>query len=428
MIYDCLYSLIVKGRLRFAGYMILAALLWGCSSDSGNEPPVIEDPDDVTVIFTAGNSATTTASSRIAFPVNTPVKIYVYRRSGTSTQPNFLAAPYKVVEGVTAGTGTGASDLSTVTFTGGDITSDKKLTVRGGYKYDFIAVVNATPKATISDMGTLGAGVLTGFIHGTDLLAGCSIGTGVSGGSGTTEVKFTGYGADANGNLPHLGSAMRTTAKVTEEFLDFMLNTGDKFLNYGVSGMDFKQCLPKSANLPFGGTAMAYQVQGSGYTTSYSVNSPGTIVSMTEVTDVALSNDAVILPFPLRYSDKTYNTIDVDFRLSVNGGEVTFSAAGVQVPEFKQGYRYNFIVELDKDPDVVAGKVNLYLSIEPWSALTWESGMGEGDTENFGVFSLGSWSSVSWQSGMGAGSDNSLMITSVAGWSSVTWTSHIGND
>lgn len=406
-------------------FFVVVLLLWGCSSGVGDSPvvPGVEDDEEVTVTFSTGNS---TAVTRTAFPNGTLVKVYVFRRPSSSSEANLSAAPYKVAEGYTSGTTEGG--LSGVTFTGGDITEDKRLTVRSGYKYDFVAVVNASTGAKISDMGALSSGMLTGFTHGSDILSGRKEGVEVAPGA-IVNVTFTEYGAEA-GNLPHLCSAVCTEAHATQLLIDYLIEEGGSF-KYAVSGMDFKQCLPRSANLPFGGNPMALSVQAAGYTTSYSVSALGDEQTVTDISDVAASDIVVILPYPSRYADadKTYNIMNIDFRLRVNGGEVIFSAVGVQTPAFEPGYRYRFIVELDKDPDVVEGKVNLLLSIEPWSSAGWESGMGgQDETVNKLVVGLGSWSSVSWQSGMGGGSTGSMIITSVAGWRSTSWTSIMGED
>jgi len=404
------------------------SFLWGCSSDTPGDNPVVipeEDPDEVVVTFSTGNSPTL---SRAAFDEGTPVKVFVFRRSQSAPgSTNFLAAPYKIVEGTTSGTGA----LSSLTFTGGDITerdgsSEKMLTVRAGYTYDFIAVVNATSGATMANFGTLSSGVLTGFNHGSDILSGRKEGVIVNGQS-TVDITFTEFGADA-GNLPHLGSAVITEARATNDLITHLTKDGGSF-RYAVAGMDFKQCLPQSANLPFASNPVAYTIQASGYTSSYSASILGTEVVVTSSSNVAISQNAILLPYPLRYSDKSYNSMTIDFRLRVNGGEVIFSAANIQVPAFNPGYRYRFIVELEHDPEVEEGIVNLYLSVEPWDSTTWQSGMGEGeDTESLMMVSLGSWSSVTWRSGMGGSSTNDMIIASVSGWSSTTWASYMGGE
>ena len=412
MFYHCLYTLF---RHK---YLILVLLLWGCSSDPGDSPIVVgDDPDEVTVTFSAGNSSTLT---RAPFPADTPLKIYVYRSDG-----GFSAAPYKIVEGKTGSTAD--SGLSSVILTGGNVTDGagdaKLLTVRGGVVYDFIVVVNASSGAQLSGLGTLNSGMLTGFSHGADILSGRQT---VNVAYGTQEVVVTfkdSYGADAQGNLPHLCSAVVTEARATQTFIDYIKTKGD--FNYQVAGMDFKNCLPKSANLSFSGNPMALTPIGSA--TSYSASILGEVKTVTATADVATSADGVLLPCPLQVSGRNYNVMSIDFRLRVNGGEVTFSTTNVQVPEFKPGYRYRFIVEMDKEADQEDGVVKLLLSVESWSAVSWDAAIGgSGDTEVLMLVTLGSWSSVSWQSPMGGDGTDNLLIAGVSGWSSVTWASQMG--
>jgi hypothetical protein len=414
MFYHCLYTLF---RHK---YLILVLLLWGCSSDPGDSPIVVgDDPDEVTVTFSAGNSS---ALTRAPFSEGDTLKIYVYRSGG------FSAAPYKVVEGKTGDAG--SEQLSPVILTGGDITAGddgvNRLTVRGDFTYDFIVVVNASPGAQLSDLGTLNSGMLTGFSHGADILSGRAQKV-VALGESPVEVKFTEYGAD-DGNLPHLCSAVVTEARVTEAFITYVKSLYSNKFDYQVAGMDFRNCLPKSANLSFSGDPMALTVLGSA--TSYSASILGDEVEVDDKGDKAESEVGVLLPCPLQAPGiRNYNVMSIDFRLRVNGAEVTFPAANVHVPEFKPGYRYRFIVEMDKDNDMNKGKVNLLLSVESWSAVSWDAVIGGGeDDEVLMQVTLGSWSSVSWQSVMGDGGTDKWFVAGVSGWSSATWMSEMGEN
>lgn len=404
-----------KCVLRSIGWLLFVSFLLGCSSDNG-EPlwggEDGEDEPDVVVTFSTGNSSTIT---RTAFADGTPVKMYVYRRSSSGI--DLSTAPYKIAEGHTA---SGDGVVSDVVFTGGNITDEGQLTVRGNSNYDFVVVVNASPNAKFTDFGVLGLGILSGFGHGSDILSGRKENVRVNG-QESINVVFTEYGADAQGRLPHLCSAVCTEGRVTGALLNHL---GGQ-LRYAVAGMDFTKCLPQSANLPFGGNPMALSVQAAGYTTSYSAAVLGNEVIVNDVARVAESSNGILLPCPLRFVGQDYNSMNIDFRLRVNGGEVLFQAPGVLTPPFRPGYRYRFIVELDYDPSN-NGSVNLYLSVEPWNSTSWENGMGEGEnTESSVILSLGSWSSVAWESSMG-GEDGSMVITSVAGWRSASWSSIMG--
>jgi hypothetical protein len=404
-------------------YLILVLLLWGCSSDPGDSPVVIEDdPDEVTITFSAGNASTLTRAT--TFTAGTPLKIYVYRHSGSTV--DFSAAPYKVVEGET--TSDVVDGLSAVKLTGGNITEDGRLTVRSNNTYDFIVVINASASVssgTTPNLGTLSSGILTGFLHGSDILAGRKEKYIAADGS-TANITFTGYGADAQGNLPHLCCAVVTEARATEDLISYLLKDGGGQFVYEVAGMDFKQCLPKSANLSFSGDPLALTVVGSGYNTSYSASILGEQKVVTNTSDVAVSRDCILLPYPLREGGD-HNTMNIDFRLRVNGGEALFQATNIHVPEFEPGYRYRFIVEMDEPDDSGGdGVIKLLLSVESWSAVNWYSGMGEGETQVLMLLSLGSWSSVAWQSAMGGGDTGGMLLATVGGWNSITWGSQMG--
>ena len=391
-----------------------SAVLWGsCSSDPGS--PDLPDEPSAAVTFSVGSGA---SQSRAAFREDTPVKVYVFQREDNSDGVDLSATPFKTVEGKSSGSG----NLSDITLTGGDLDANKSLKLPTGFTYDFVVVVNASDGATTSNLGAWESGRLTGFSHGADILSGRKEGVAVNVGQTHVNVTFTEYGADAEGNLPHLCSAVLVEAKATQALITHLKGS----LDYAVSGMDFKQCLPRSADLPFGGDPMALNILGAGYTSSYSPAISGSAVTVTSPDNTALSKEGIILPYPLRIPDQEYNVLTIDFGLNVNGGNVTFNATGVRAPAFEPGYRYRFIVELDHDEDVEEGKVNLLLSVESWNSVSWNAGMGEGETHSWMLISLGSWNSVTWQAVMGEGETSNNIITSVSGWRSATWASNMG--
>jgi hypothetical protein len=392
MFYNGLYTLF---RHK---YLIFVLLFWGCSSDA-----VIEnDPDEVVVTFSTGNSV----ASRTAFEENTPVKVWVYSRSGGT--PNYSVTPYKTADGKTAGSGV----LSTVTFTDGDLTPDKSLTVRRDRTYDFIAVVNAST----SNFGTFSSGSLTGFSHGMDILSGRKSKL-ITTTTAVEEIKFTEYGADNEGNLPHLCSAVYTKLSVTGAVIS---EVGAGNLQYAVSGMYFKECLPESADFSFSSDPMALTVKTSGYNTSYLAPAASELITVNTTSDVAESENGILLPCPLRYLNRMYNIMNIEFHLVMDDVDIIFYAPEIQVPEFKPGHRYGFIIELDKDV------IRLKLSVEPWSSVSWETGMGEEGSIPVGLFPIGSWSSVSWNTGMGE--NGSVHIPVIGGWSGIAWTSEMGGN
>lgn len=417
-----------KYRLRAMSWLLfMSLLLVGCSSDSGDIPWLGEEEEgeftDVVVTFSAGNSSTVT---RAPFEDGTPIKLFVYRRASGGGM-NYSTTPYKIVEGRTDNS-PGAT-LSNVTFTGGDITSEGKLTVRTNSTYDFVVLANATPGATFAEFGSLSSGMLMGLTHGRDLLSGRAEGIEAVVGKKNINVTFTEGGAD-NGLLPHLCSAVCVEAGVTSEFFNHFTEGGGKTLTYAVDGIDFNVCLPKSANLIFLGNPMALSILASGYNTSYSAYIPSGAVTIAKDNDVAKSEEGVVLPYPLRYPERNHNLLDIEFILRVNGAIVYFKAPGVESPAFEPGYRYRFVVKMDYN-EHSGDEMHLYLVVQPWDSVSWSSGMGEGkdyDPESDVVFSLGSWSSITWESGMGAGGDDGdMIITSVAGWRAISWSSVMGN-
>lgn len=401
--------------LRTFGYSLALMLCWGCSDGSTDNP---EDPDltdedasEVVVTFSTGNGMTHT---RVPFNDKIPVKIFIYQHQSQGGA-NLKGIPYKIVEGVTDGI---VNDLSIVSLTGGDIT-DGVLTVRSGKRYDFVAVVNAAPEAKLTDIGFPSLGVLSGFTHGADILAGREEQY-VAYGMKNLVVTFNSNGSD-QGNLPHLGSAVCMQGAVTSELWDHLNGS----ISFAVVGMNFKQCLPKSANLSFADNPFAMAVQGVGFNTSYFADLLTAPVDISSVSESVTSVNGYLLPYPLLNGALQHNVLNIDFHLRVNDGEVVFQAPGIRTPSFDPGYRYKFIIELDYETGT-NGVVNLYLSVEPWSVVSWESGMGEDDNESLMMLKLGSWSSVTWTSPMGDDNSTSKIITSVSEWKSTTWMSQMG--
>lgn len=413
--------------------MILCAGCAGSLPNASDDPDLIDPDDDdgemVELSFATGGGQ---VSTRTVLEPNTPLRLFVYQypQSGTLS----YGTPYRMVEGKT-----GADDgtLSTVELTGGDLT-DGKLVVSSGRTYEVVVVVDAAPNAKLTGIGYPTAGAIAGFTHGQDILAARQKVV-VNYGAKLVNVIFKSNGADTDGNLPHLGSAVAVEARVTTNLIEAVGEgtPGSKSVTLEVAGMDFKQCMPKSAGLlfaDFGTTGKGISVQGMGFTTSYTANllTGEDPESVSSAAQSVTSADGYILPYPLATSGQPYNMIHTNFRLRVNGGDVLLEANSVQVPEFKPGYRYRFIIEFDMptpDPEVTPGTINLYLSVEPWQSLGWDSMMGEDD--NAGQFikvAVGSWNSVTWSSAMGSEDDKARVIVSVRGWSNITWSHTMGEE
>jgi hypothetical protein len=232
-------------------------------------------------------------------------------------------------------------------------------------------------------------------------------------------VTFSAGGADQDGNLPHLCSAV-----YTKIISNIAMNVICE-----IDSVCFKECLSDSADLPFSDDTIKNKivlvVNRTDYTGSYSApgdtitDSKNATINNTTVKDVK-SDYGYLLPYPLRYPYKQYNVVNMNFHLKVNNTAVIFYAPGLQVPEFKAGYRYGFTIELDN------GVIHLKLDVEPWSVLSWDSTMGGDPGDSFVQYTLGSWNTVSWQAGMGGGSGNTQAALTVGGWSGITWTSDMG--
>lgn len=396
-----------KTKLIFA----LAGLLLATTSCVKEEKitPGPNSDGDVVVHFATGSS---TPQTRGAFDVDTPVKLFIYQRNGAM---DLTGTPYKTAEGVTGIASGGLSTININTVNGVAIT-DGKLTVKSGRDYDFVILVNAPNDAAKPELGAINAGVMTGIHHGVDLLAGRTFGSAIAG--TPLEVKFTNYGADNAGNLPHLGSNIATEATLSQALIDFLSGTPE----LSIVRTTFKECLPESASFAFSSNPLAYVVSTSKNST-HAINYNSTPVSITSPTVTALADNGYLLPYISTRTDKK-NLMSIDFTLGLNGASTTFSATAVEAPEFKPGYRYKFILELDKTANA-DGSVDLYIAIVKWDSVDWGSGMG-GDAGNYEVIKIGSWSSVRWTTGMG-GEDGVYQILSVNGWRSINWASQMGN-
>lgn len=399
-------------RLKLLVAMLLGLfVVTACSKSETPLPPPIAT-DGVEVRLAAGSTA---PLSRAAFTEGTPIAVYVYQRAVAGVM-NLTAKPYKVATGVTS---TASADRSAVVLTAGDI-ADGKLTLKVGYTYDFVMVVNPPSDASKPSVGAVSAGVMGAIPHGVDLLAGRKEGIEVPDGTVTAiEIAFTEFGADEKGNLPHLCSGIGIEANATKALIDKLAGKGSE-LNLSVASATFKK-VAAEGRFNFSSNPLAVVPNPIGYKSSFRMAANTEPVKITSPDQKVFYDKGALLPYPL-LSSNDYNVIDIDFYLGVNGAEALLAAQSVQVPEFKAGYRYKFTVEMDKgnDNDVI----NLYLTISKWDEASWDSGMGSEDVSKLRVL-VGAWSSVTWQSGMG-GDDNDKLLLSVRGWSSASWNSNMG--
>lgn len=339
---------------------------------------------EVCVRFAVRDADPAVSRAGAVFTAGLPVKVLVFRRSDNAVPASVTGSPYRTFETVTDGTG-GLEPAQ----------SGKTLSIMSGYTYDFYALVN--PPANETSAGTWNVQ------HGTDLLAGSFLGKVVSRSDIDVRVDF--------GDLPHLCSQVQFTAAPSEELLDVVTVN-----SFSVSKVTWSK-------LPSWGTFTAGQdriVTSNSYTGSFELLP--TQGAGLEASDFVVGDMGVVLPFPAVYTATT-NRIDMKFIMELNGGGVTFDAVNVEVPAFKPGYSYKFIMELQ--PNENGGAINLMLSVTPWNYLTWVSGMG-GDNETETIIRLGSWSSITWRTGMG-GDDEVMTILTVSGWRSLTWASIMGD-
>ena len=403
--------------LRLLSLVLATVLLSGCGQQ--DEVASQQGKDEVVVHLSAGDAAT----SRAAFTKSQPVTVLVYQRSDNNLNAAQYSELYKRVEG-TVTTTAAAGGLSSVNFSGGN------LTVEGGHTYDFVLVVNMPKSATLSN------GVISDIPNNADIMIGRADNYDVPKNASSITVNFTkGYATEGDGNLPHLASKVVVSATADDALL------GGNHIRMGVGSVKFYGVQGK-ASFNFGSTPMV-GLTLNGKTGSYFelVNSDlfsaqGNVVgdNLTQInssTDKAVFDKGTLLPMPLP-TGATCNPTDIDFTVYFyNGTTVTstqLAAKSVELPELKPGYQYTFnIVMRGKAADAA---IDLYLSVEPWNSVSWDSSMG-GDSSDAQLLNLkvGSWSSASWNASMGSDTDgNVFFLTGVSGWSNLSWTATMGED
>ncbi len=382
--------------------LLTLASVVGCSKDEPSPPR----GDEVAVRVNAGSMATYT---RAALAEATPLTLYVYQRA-VAAEMNLAAEPYKVAEAQSQ------SGSNAINFTVGG----QPLTVESGHTYDFVIIANEPSQAT-NDKG-----ILRGIGNGYDVMSGRLEGKEIGEGTTSVEIKFTEYGADADGNLPHLVSGVAVETQATNNFIDKLNGENDdQDVTMSVSHAIFKR-YPTSATMNFDSDPMVLNVSGA--RGEYELYLGGESKTVTAESDVVTSDVGYLLPYATRTNaDDERNSVDIDFYIGVNGANLLLGATAVQLPPIKANYRYTFTTKMDADPTAGNdGKIDLYLTIEKWNGVDWESGMGTDSDTPAMLVKVGGWSSVSWSHGMGGDSDDDKLIFSVSGWSSVTWSSEMG--
>lgn len=441
------FKSVLRMQLGMAFFILPALLLGGCSNE-GDGPADADNAGLVELRICAGGDA---AATRTAFSEGTPVEILAYARQKAAPDVEAFAGPARVY--VAEGTASGAKDdgasLSEVTVTrvNNEAVANGRLLVEAGYTYDIVVLVNASPRKSYtnddgtekSKFGVLKGTYVSGFTHGSDILAGRATGVKVenTGGVLPVEVSFTGDGSDgqpdAKGNLPHLGSAVKVEACLQQGVFDLLLDANKQSVSLGIDGVRFNYCLPASANLPLGGgdnpRQMLYAVQSGGYNTSYTVEAAESgVVSVTAPYDagspkanVAVSGDGYLLPCPLKNGADGHNVMNLTFNLLIDGGGVALTANNVELPEFKPGYRYTFMVEFGVEPGTEKGKINLLLGVERWNSISWTGAEGGYDAGDRVLVNVGGWNGITYQIAEGSYGDGDRLIISVGGFGSVSW-------
>ena len=405
----------MKTFLRLLSLVVAATvLLTGCGQQDDAVPQ--QGKDEVVVHLNAGDAA---EASRAAFAESKPVTVFVYQRDDDNLDTPQYTELYKRADGVV--TSGGASGLSTVNITGGN------LTVEAGHVYDFMLAVNLPKGATVSD------GVIGNITNGADLMVGRCDDKEVTKTASSVDVFFNdGYATDYQGNLPHLASRVTVSASADQALID---KGGSNGVKMGVVSAEFYN-IPGRASFSFGTTPMGLTLNGT--TSSYKlVNGNLSDVTPTKnldkLTTVKTTGESAtydrgtFLPMPVAAGAK-YNVMDIDFTVNVNGYNTLLSAKNVEVPEFKSGYQYTFNVVMKGAGSDAA--VDLYLSVKPWNSVSWESGMGGADNGQQSLYiKVGSWGSASWDAVMGGDGDNkTYILTSVQGWSSTSWSIDMGRE
>lgn len=381
-------------KLKSLLYLLLAGfLLVGCSKSDTLPLDVGDDVEGAKVVVVASSSS---AITKAAFANDVPLTLYIYLREDAAVM-NVATTPYKVA--------TATADGSTTTHT--FLVDGETLTVATCATYDFVIVADAPETSSVTN------GVLSSVVNGADFLADLQTVT-VEEGAESIQVTF-----GESGNIAHLISGVSVQATATDDFLTVVDDT-NKTVNLSFAYATFSS-YPEKATLNFGSTPLALSNIGK---SSYTLKGDGTATEITtdNYTTAYASYDGYMLPYPLTGAS-TYNEVDIDFYIGVDGANVMLQAKAVQLPAFEPNYRYTFTMEMDADADG-DGTVSLYLSITDWDTSSWDSAMGGTDGSFLNIY-VGGWSSVSWNSGMG-GSDEDKLITSITGWSSASWTSTMG--
>ena len=382
--------------------VVCAVLLPSCGQQ--DDAALQQGKDEVVVHLSAGDAAATSVS-RAVFTERKPVKVFVYQRSDDDPNTAQYSKLYEEASGtVTTTASASSSDLSTVSFSGGN------LTVEGGHTYDFLLVVNMPGSATVSN------GVISDIPNDADIMVGRADGCYAPKGAYSMKVDFNkGYATDNNGNLPHLASKI-----IVDAYPDDKMVSGGA-VKMGVGSVEFHGVRSK-ASFNFGATPMVGLTLGDDVLSSLKLVNTDLLTDqgnvngdkLTQVSSTkekATYDKGTLLPVPSS-SGTGKNVMDIDFTVYFYKERISsthtdriitssvLSAKSVELPEFKAGYEYTF--KLVMEGKASSDPIKLYLSVKPWNNVDWDSGMGS-DSDDLRLISVkvGSWSTTGWNATMG---------------------------
>lgn len=362
-------------NLRLLIMLMMAVLFFACGEGETPGTPAVPGTDtdtevdagnttDRVVSFVTGN---VNAATRAPFEADTPVKIYIWQY--TAQGVDFAQPPTKMASGTLEPKD---ADYSAVNLTSGDITYEGQLNIKSGIRYAFVMLIDATPGATLEDIVmTAGKVELT---HGRFLLAAKQTVT-VDYSTGPVLVKFTENGA-VDGIIPHIQCAVNVEMSATQRMIDEM--NYDFPLELTVESMKFIKCMPSKATLFVEkiGQDDAYQFDADADMT-LPFDEAATLKWHYECLATSFHH---LLPYPSR-DEYGRNVLDILLKFDVNNIPFELLIDGVDVPAFKGGYRYTFVVEIDYTLQMPDTDVTLSLRVSDWGTHTWENGVGEEDEE-----------------------------------------------
>lgn len=379
----------IKKRIYGLTMAMMMMVAVGCTSEQEHLVPDVDvdqgvEIDDqereVTFVTGAANGVFTRAEGSVAFVDGTPIKIYIYKYTGETI--DYTDYPFKVAEGkLVPSTNEG---LSTVKFTGGDVSQAGILTLRSGVKYDFVAVIaasedingNLAANAQAIDADVVVSNGVISLTSGHDLLVARKT-MKVDYSTDPVQVNFDENGA-TNNVIPRLGCGVGMELSFTQYMIEDVEGYGN-YLRVKLLGFDFEACMPGYTTLGFGDIGTPIDITQ--WDTTLSIDCDLTERRITTETDLIKTGWKYIMPYPLSperiAANEEKNRIDLNFRLRINNKiDVDVLVDGVEVVPFEAGYRYKFIVTIEEVGMLDFAKVTIALQTSSWNGVTWANDIG----------------------------------------------------